>query len=338
MPILDRPCREALAAHHVNPSPCWYHPQAPSHDPDGPFAFQRLNQTFFRPFVAPGFEVRDDDRFFTMGSCFAWEIEKVLVRQGRDVVSLAREFEQFVVDERYRDYPFASKFNSFAMLYELRWALDPSARYPEPAVLRLRDDFWYDPHGTAAMYWADRQKVYAARRTMSEIVARIRDCRVVVLTPGLSEAWFDTLTGHYLNWPTIEILRRYGDRFRFHVLSYEEIFGTLEEIHALITRYGRPDVQIVTSVSPVPLDSTFRTCDIVTANAYSKAVLRAAVEAWSLAHPNVHYFPSYEIATLSDKPAAWEEDRRHVSQDLVDHIVGVFSRAYGLTEVSAPAR
>ena len=80
------------------------------------------------------------------------------------------------------------------------------------------------------------------------------------------EAWFDTLTGHYLNWPTIEILRRYGDRFRFHVLSYEEIFGTLEEIHALITRYGRPDVQSVTSVSPVPLDSTFRTCDIVTAN------------------------------------------------------------------------
>ena len=80
-----------------------------------------------------------------------------------------------------------------------------------------------------------------------------------------------------------------------------EILEELEAIHALLSAHCLPDFKMLATVSPVPLQATFRPEDVMTANAYSKAVQRAALEAFVLRHNNVDYFPSFETVTLTDR-------------------------------------
>jgi len=77
-----------------------------------------------------------------------------------------------------------------------------------------------------------------------------------VITLGLVETWFDTDTGWHANLspPFDEDCRR---RFRFRVLDFDEIRGSLGEIHSLLSRFDPHEVQIVVTLSPVPLGATF---------------------------------------------------------------------------------
>ena len=104
--------------------------------------------------------------------------------------------------------------------------------------------------------------------------------------------------------------------------------SALERIHRLVSEHGHPDVQILVTVSPVPLDATFTGTDIVLANIYSKSLLRTAAGEWSQGHGNVHYFPSYEIVMNSAREGAWFMDGRHVRPDMVAHIMQTFADAY----------
>jgi Tfp pilus assembly protein PilF len=72
----------------------------------------------------------------------------------------------------------------------------------------------------------------------------------------------------------------------------------------------------------VPLTRTFTGRDIAIANSYSKAVLRAACEAVLSEREYVDYFPSYEMAMLSNPALVWRSDRIHVAQSFVGKIVG----------------
>ena len=47
-----------------------------------------------------------------------------------------------------------------------------------------------------------------------------------------------------------------------------------------------------------------------------------------MAHPNVDYFPSYEIVQNSDRAAAWERDLRHVRGAGAQHIMELFVQNY----------
>jgi len=96
----------------------------------------------------------------------------------------------------------------------------------------------------------------------------------------------------------------------------------------LLSSYGHPDFHVVVTVSPVPLMNTFSTMDIVVANTWAKSLLRAVAQEWASAHPNVAYFPSYEIVQNSDRAAVWEDDLRHVRGQGAQHIMELFLRKY----------
>jgi hypothetical protein len=163
------------------------------------------------------------------------------------------------------------------------------------------------------------------RALLTELMRRIVDCSVVVITLGLSEAFYDHELELVLNTTPARGAR---GRVSFCVLSYEESLEALESAHDLLRERGHPEVQIVVTVSPVPLEATFRAEDIVVANAYPKACLRTVAEAWSQRHENVHYFPSYEIVTSSSRDSVWSMDGRHVRDEAVEHVVRIFTDAY----------
>jgi hypothetical protein len=108
----------------------------------------------------------------------------------------------------------------------------------------------------------------------------------------------------------------------------------LDRIHRLLSEHGHPQLEILVTVSPVPLDATFTGADVVTANSYSKSVLRAAASEWSQNHRNISYFPSYEIVMNSARDRAWFMDGRHVRHDMVAHVMEVFADAYARQRVA----
>jgi tetratricopeptide (TPR) repeat protein len=182
----------------------------------------------------------------------------------------------------------------------------------------LGDDNWFDPHVHPLVAPASLQTVIERRTAISRYMARAKEARVFVMTLGLAEAWYDTQSGLYLNAVPPTVAREaYPDRFEFHLLDYGQILENLELIHGLLTRHGRPDFRMLLTVSPVAMNTTFTGGDVLVANSYSKAVQRAAAEAFVRSHDNVDYFPSFESVMLSDRRRAWREDQAHASDEIV---------------------
>jgi hypothetical protein len=308
----------------------WYKKGANPDDFTGDYAFQRLRQTWFTPKIEPKFKLRQEDKFYAIGSCFARGIESALVKHGVAVESAAPEFAKLQpVNKEVTGLGFTNKYNTFSILNELRWALDPKAVFPVESIVQVTERTWSDPHTTPTLELVEFEKTLERRVLMQTVTKRVTNCRVVIITLGLVEVWRDLEVGVYTNsTPVRPVLKTQPERYQFHVTSFAENWASLEAIYALLSRYGHPDLQIVITVSPVPLMATFSPMDVVVANAYGKSLLRAVAQEWAAAHDNVAYFPSYEIVQNSDRAAAWEEDLRHVAAAGTEHIMELFLKSY----------
>jgi hypothetical protein len=171
--------------------------------------------------------------------------------------------------------------------------------------------------------------VVRRRRAAMEATRTAMDCRVIIMTLGLVEVWFDRKTETYLNVaPRPQLVRREADRFEMHVLSFEETFGFLNDAIELLRRHARTEKQIILTVSPVPLAATNRPTDVILANTYSKSMLRVATESACEKYPFVTYFPSYESIVHADRKIAFGDDMRHVTSEMVELNVGRMVRAF----------
>jgi len=293
-------------------------------------AVNRLQQTFFSPGIIPSFHISPEDRLFAMGSCFARGIEKAMSARGFDVASMADDFNHFeVVNDSVTGLGFTNKYSTYSILNEIRWALDPDAMFPDGSIVEVDGGCWVDPHTNPTLKLVGREETFHRREIITSVVSRLKDCRILFLTLGLVEVWFDNETRVFMNMaPTPAMRHRYPDRYTCHVTTYEQNMQNLEELYALLQGYGHPDVHIIVTVSPVPLMATFTERDVVLANTYSKSVLRAVAEEWAVRHNNIDYFPSYEIVMNSSRERCWCDDLRHIRGEAVEHIMDIFSAHY----------
>lgn len=122
---------------------------------------------------------------------------------------------------------------------------------------------------------------------------------MVIITLALVKVSYDKRAGTYLNiTPRQPPQLREPDRYELRVLTFEETLHHLRLALNLIRTHCRSDVQVLPTVSPVPMTQTFREMDVTIANAYSKSVLRTATEHAVFEYGNVHYFPSFESVAL----------------------------------------
>jgi GSCFA family len=308
----------------------WYKTGSSPNDSAGEYAFQRLRQKWFTPRIRPKFKFVRGDKFYAIGSCFARGIENALTGCGVAVESMAPEFAKLQpVNKEVTGLGFTNKYNTFSILNELRWALDPEAVFPVDSIFQVTESTWFDPHSTPTLELAGFSETLNRRALMQTVAKRVAHCRGLIITLGLVEVWRDRETHVYTNCtPIRSVLKPDPNRYEFHLTSFAENWDSLESIHALLTRYGHPDLRILITVSPVPLMATFSKMDVVVANTYGKSLLRTAAQEWAAAHPNVDYFPSYEIVQNSNREATWETDLRHVTGAAVQHIMDLFVRKY----------
>jgi hypothetical protein len=332
---------EAMENYKGNGAGTWYEDDADADDTAGRFAFQRLRKTWFTPQVDPRFKLRRDDKFYAIGSCFARGLEQFLAKHNIGVESAAPEFAKLQpAKTRVTALGFTNKYNTYSILNELRWALDPNATFPLRSIAQLTETTWYDPHTNPTLNFIGLEETLERRALMQTVTKRIRNCRAVIVTLGLAEVWRDVQTDVFVNCTPLAVaytlkpsaapslFRLEPDRYEFHLTGFAQNLANLEAIHALLSRYGHPDFHIVVTVSPVPLMNTFSTMDIVVANTWAKSLLRAVAQEWAAAHANVDYFPSYEIVQNSDRAAVWEPDLRHVRSAGVQYIMELFLQKY----------
>ena len=278
-----------------------------------------------KPWFQPGFTFEPGETIFTIGSCFARHVERELGHRGFTLPT-RRLFES---DEDFgaAGLDVLNNYGTPSIYNELAWAFD-DAFDPTVCFEQVRDK-WIDLHLHTSLRPTDLDVLITRRRAIGEAYRSITRCRAVIITLGLAEVWFDRRHGIYLNVaPRRSLLREMPERFELHVLSPEESYDYLRRALELIRDRGMPGIHVVVTVSPVPLSATYRDIDVMTANCYSKSVLRLAAEQAARAFDFVDYFPSYESITLSEREAAWVDDNVHVTARAVETNVSRMVAAY----------
>ena len=281
------------------------------------------------PAIRPTFRIGPQDTVYAIGSCFARNIERALALAGQPVLSRGIDLGPV---GRGLDDPdnFFNKYSIHSVLQDIRWALDRDSHPGADLIYPLGPGRYVDAQLGMARLDHPLPAILDFRTRYLDALAAVAVADVIVLTLGYVETWFDRKLGLWLNvMPPATLVKAEPERFEFRVLSHADVLAALEELHALLSRHRAKPLKMLVTVSPVPLLSTFRDMDVLVANAYSKSVQRAALEAFVAAHPGVDYFPSYEAVTLSDPAIAWTQgDLRHVNPALVQRIMDTVLQAY----------
>jgi len=284
------------------------------------------------PQIKPSFRLIPGQKIFTIGSCFARNIEEYLAQMGFIIPTLS--YEPDPSQRGGRTNAPLNRYTPYAISQELAWTkaiIDKGSGVSwedvEPLLFEAEPGRYYDLH-MADDNLVTRDRALERRAKLFEINKHAFSSDLIFITPGVTEVWFDRESDLYIHTaPPRRIMRRHHtDRFTFKVMSYQDCYGELDRSIQLLRAASAPS--ILMTVSPVPLKRTFTEQDVLTASTYSKSVLRAAVGSVCQAHERVDYFPSYEVVTLTKDRTIWKDDLRHVSDGFVAKIVSRLVRAY----------
>ncbi|BBE71286.1 GSCFA domain-containing protein [Oharaeibacter diazotrophicus] len=310
-PLHVIPQLEAVANLKANPAAYWRS------------TVGRVNNGHLRTWIAPKVLLGPDDPVYAIGSCFALELEKALLGRGHKVLSALSPDDPFLI----RAYLARYNVPSMAREFE-RCLVDPCPMRDEDLAVALPDGSYRDGHYYALDRLRNMNALSNKRAAARKSFRRIREAKVVILTLGLNEVWYDPDAGAYLNTCVDLDLISAKPRLEVHVLSAAQNVRHLEAIRDLIRTHIPHPVQIIVSVSPVALSATFSMDDVVVANMRSKSILRAAAEEFCARHDDVHYFPSYEISMCSDLRETFQQDGRHVKPTMAQHIIRTFNAVH----------
>jgi hypothetical protein len=271
--------------------------------------------------------LRDDDRVFSAGSCFASNMVPYLERAGITYVRTEPRPRALAGLKDGLGYDnFSARFgNVYTSRQFLQLVLRCTGQWtPREDRWRTRDGL-IDPFRPGLTYRARDDAEFDALTRSHLAAAReaIEAATLVVFTLGLTEAWraddgavfpvcpgtiageFDPAKHHFVN------------------LSMSQITDDLIECRTQIRRLN-PNSRFVLTVSPVPLTATATGKHVVVASLESKATLRAAVAEAQAVRDDIEYFPSYELLMgWQTPPGSWDPDMRTVTQAGLDHVMSV---------------
>jgi len=286
----------------------------------------------------PKFKLDRNDPVFTIGSCFAREIENVLDAFGVPLLLAGHG----VVAERYESWNQEKqtgggvaagkisrgvfhKYTTHSMYFDVDRALI-GTKYPNEGLLELVPGKWFDPH-SAGLPLTDLETALENRASVDLGMAQIKKAKVILITLGLTESWMEKVNGLVVNRvPPGNYLYKRSDLFDYVDFGYEDVYRELVKLIELL-REKLGGIKIIVTVSPVP-SSTFRERDVLETVSSSKSILRTAAEMVCRSYDFIDYFPSYELAINSPREKTWKEDGVHVQWDMVKRITNTFIEAY----------
>jgi hypothetical protein len=212
---------EALAVARDNPMRQW------TGGAPGSSAQDRLTTgQYFQIQHRAKFGFKQDTRIFTMGSCFAREVENVLTRTGVPLVTAGFGIRPELFDSWDEAKGTGggvkagtlsrgafNKYTVASMTHEIRRVLLDET-HENDGLIEVQPGVWFDPHASGTKL-GSFEIVRQCRHQIAAATAQIRSADVVFLTLGLVEGWVDSFTGLAMNRvPGGRSLVRLADRLR----------------------------------------------------------------------------------------------------------------------------
>ncbi len=265
-----------------------------------------------------------------MGSCFAREIRKVLLRERYAYITEETHHPAAV----HASAAWERTYNTFSIrqIFEYTFAdWQPDLRWwtaPQSGQIQ-------DPYRRIILYETPEAAETDFDSHCKHSRRALEKADLLILTLGLTEIWEDTVDGSVICLPSGPYVNEGGDmsRYRFRVSRYAENLENLEKIHGLMSA-NNPTCRLLVTVSPVHLWATFRTdADVISASCNSKSTLRAVADEFAARHDNVSYFPAFEMATIYQAIVGrtmFSEGREnfHVNPETVEFIMEHFFKFY----------
>lgn len=296
---------------------------------DGTSAAERLNDVMGGLIHKPKFKLDRSAPVFTIGSCFARNIETAL--EGHKIACITSEC---LFDGDFYETGGVAR-NGALNAYTPGSMLDliqlPD-RHDTETVATL--DVGEDQHADMLLHglrFQSADELTMNRRKLVGLYKRMPEAGTVVLTLGYTESWLDIHGNIYINRApagNMKLNRRAEDNYRFVNMSPVQVSDTVSKAVDLINHKTGGGAKIIITVSPVPLASTFTGRDVIVANDYSKATLLSAALLAAENHENVDYFPSFQYVTHQPREQAYEADGIHVKYPIVQSIIGRFVEQY----------
>ncbi|MEM1178210.1 MAG: GSCFA domain-containing protein [Acidobacteriota bacterium] len=243
----------------------------------------------------------------SFGSCFARHVQLRLQQDGYRVLGHDRsEISSHII--RFGE----GIVNTFSILQQFQWAIEGKS---------FDHLYWFGPKKEIALPGEEER---------AETESLLRQADVFVLTLGVSEIWYDKVTGEAF-WRAIPMSIFDEERHGFRVSTVAENAANLTETHRIIKSVN-PDAKVIVTLSPVPLMATFRPVSCISASTVSKAVLRVAIDEVMRADlDDLYYFPSYEIVK-EYFPDPFTDDNRHPKPEIVKAVLDEFMDVFTVDE------
>ncbi|MCU0904295.1 MAG: GSCFA domain-containing protein [Tabrizicola sp.] len=279
----------------------------------------------------PKYEIRRRTRIVTAGSCFAQHFSKALIARKYSWLDYEPGPAGMTPEQR-KDYHYGTFsfrtgniYTPRMLLQWLTWALTPT---DPPDEVWEKDGRFYDPFrpGVEPGGFVSPEELYASRRdTLTAIAAAVRGSHVFVFTMGLTEAWQNRASGvEYAVCPGTVAGRFDDGAHRFVNHNFLLLMGDMTDCLRLMFRANRR-LQVLLTVSPVPLTATASGQHVLTATSHSKSMLRAVASELVQSQQRVDYFPSYEIITHpAYRGRFFAPNLRSVLPAGVDHVMAQF--------------
>lgn len=299
---LDQGCEEKISWHKTKD--VHYFPIRGMQETDYKTLLERV---ILKDENLPGPVFNESSKLMTFGSCFAAHLRDHLRRHGKSS-------EQLTIPPGLN--------NTFAIENFITWCLTGNTS---------KTAYWYDenPKLKGAMKWVpEEEQVY-----YKEIMQKADG---FIFTLGLSEVWRDKETNGVF-WRGVPASIFDPEKHELILSSVEENKQNLVTICDCIQQYCG-DKPIIFTLSPIPLQATFRNMSCISADSVSKSVLRVALDLlMSEKKKNVYYWPSFEMIrwvgshvpdSLYCRGAGTTDDTRHVPQEVVSTIISLFIKNY----------
>ncbi|MDA1089251.1 MAG: GSCFA domain-containing protein [Proteobacteria bacterium] len=292
------------------------------------------------PFCSPvheaKFKISSDAVFFTIGSCFARNLEVHLDKFG--IKNISHTPPPGLRNGVWRN-DYLNKYTPYGIATEIRMALDPDFNPPVSDLLITDGENFYDPHTNLPHTMGPQDDVLARRENINKYFSEIQNADVVVITLGQIETWYDSKTDlHYDMVLPRPLIKAYPERFFLRIPRYSEYLRVMEEAVSLILSTGK-EKKVVITTSPVPASRTFSGRDALVSYSHTKSLLRTLAQELADNDDRVDYFPSYEIVTLSEREKVFNSDLIHVEDGIVARIMQQFFISFfdlDITDFSEP--
>lgn len=299
------------------------------------------------PVTTPPFSISLEDRIITAGSCFAQHVARFMSNSGfnHHITEQAHPLIPSNLALKHNYGIFAARYGNIYTARQLKQTLERAYGTFEPQTKSWKaigtegvvDPFrpQIQPQGflSEAELEADRASHFASIRRA------IEEMDVFVFTLGLTEAWVDRRDGAVFPIaPGVAGGNYDPETVAFKNFNDTEVYEDLLDALTFI-RKKRPNVKIILTVSPVPLNATYEDRHVLVSTIWSKAVLRIAAEKCVQSLDGCVYFPSFDIITSPHvRGKYFDVDCREVLPAGVDHVMRLFLKHFTRTTSEMPVR